>query len=349
MGVSADDALWELQWHSGQGKRVRRLLLTRRGLRRGVWALAVLGLILFVVVSLFPVALKGLFSSFTVEAARRENRARRLQTEELREQLGVQLAALAAATSRARRVAWSMGLPADRWRQPLPAAPASDADDEAVSTWIELASSGLGALEGLLQPATVRPPCDLVSLPLASPVAADRAVPLALFGWRVSPFTGKQMANHGITMACQLGEPILAPGTATVQFVGSPRERTDNEWSRYGMVLVLDHGGGVLSVYGHLRESALRRGQAVARGQKIGTVGQTGWTKVPALYYEVRWPIGGVSKPVDPALVGVGLRVEDLESRLADPLGGLPDDYALVEHLRGGAPVRATRRAGTGD
>jgi murein DD-endopeptidase MepM/ murein hydrolase activator NlpD len=103
----------------------------------------------------------------------------------------------------------------------------------------------------------------------------------------------------------------------------------------------------VLTVYGHLGETSLRRGQIVARGQRIGTVGRTGWTKVPALYYEVRWPLGGLSRPVDPALVTVGLRVEDLGSRLADPLAGLPDDFGLIEHLRGGEPPR-TRRPMTG-
>lgn len=340
MGVG-DDALWEVQWHSWKGRAVRRLVLTRRGLRRSVWALAVVVVIMVSLVSLFPVALKGLFSSFTVEAARRENRARQVQTAELQEQLARVLDVLAASVQRARRLAWATRAPDNMWRRALQPRPPVDGDDEALATWLEVVLSHLDALESSLDPARVSPPCGMRSLPLTSPLGPERAVPVALFGWRVSPFTGTQMANHGVVWASQLGEPVLAPGGGTVLYAGAPRETRANEWSKFGTIVVLDHGKGVHTVYGHLASTSVRRGQVVARGERLGFVGQTGWTKVPALYYEIRWPLGETSKPVDPALVSVNLRVEDLDGRLADPVGGLPDDYALIEHLGGVQPSRS--------
>ena len=54
--------------------------------------------------------------------------------------------------------------------------------------------------------------CPLSSLPIASPVDVARAVPVALFGWRVSPFTGKTMAQYGVTLAAPQGEPVAGAG-----------------------------------------------------------------------------------------------------------------------------------------
>ena len=86
------------------------------------------------------------------------------------------------------------------------------------------------------------------------------------------------------------------------------------------------------------------------RAQRLGSVGQTGWTRVPALYYEVRWPVDDGSRPIDPGLVTPTMPVEDLDTRLADPSGGLPGGFALVEHLVGGGerflppPPHSSRR-----
>ena len=169
--------------------------------------------------------------------------------------------------------------------------------------------------------------CPLSSLPIASPIDAARAVPVALFGWRVSPFTGKTMAQYGVTLAASQGEPVVAPGAGRVLFAGSVRERKANEWTRLGNLVVVDHGGGVMTIYAHLRDTLVKRGQVVARAQRLGSVGQTGWTRVPALYYEVRWPVDDGSKPIDPGLVTPTVPVEDLDARLADPTGGLPGGF----------------------
>jgi murein DD-endopeptidase MepM/ murein hydrolase activator NlpD len=151
------------------------------------------------------------------------------------------------------------------------------------------------------------------------------------------------MAQNGTTLAAPQGEPVLAAGAGKVLFAGSARERKANEWTRFGNIVVVDHGGKVVTVYAHLRDVLVRRGQAVTRAQRLGSVGQTGWTRVPALYYEVRWPLDERSRPIDPGLVTPTVPVEDLDARLADPTAGLPGGFAILDHLIGGRGERAPR------
>ncbi len=71
----------------------------------------------------------------------------------------------------------------------------------------------------------------------------------------------------------------------------------------------------------------------MTRGTRLGRVGMTGWTRVPALYYEVRWPRLAGGAPIDPALLCIALPLDDLDARVADPRAGLPDDFADLSHL----------------
>jgi murein DD-endopeptidase MepM/ murein hydrolase activator NlpD len=345
------DALWEIQWHPASGGRFRRLVLTRRGLRRAGVALALVLLVVLAIVAALPVGLRGFLTSFTVDAAQRENRALRLQGESQRERAHALAGRLHERMQRARRIAWVVGAEPQAWEVSCPAPPPRGAEDEVVVRWLGEQGARLDALGGVLSAPHDALRCPLSSLPIASPIDAARAVPVALFGWRVSPFTGKTMAQYGVTLAASQGEPVVAPGAGRVLFAGSVRERKANEWTRLGNLIVVDHGGDVLTIYAHLRDTLVKRGQAVARAQRLGSVGQTGWTRVPALYYEVRWPLDDGSKPIDPGLVTPAVPVEDLDARLADPTGGLPGGFALVQHLvgRGERPParRPTRPAPT--
>jgi septal ring factor EnvC (AmiA/AmiB activator) len=65
----------------------------------------------------------------------------------------------------------------------------------------------------------------------------------------------------------------------------------------YGLTVVVDHGGGVVSVYAHAGVLLVEPGQEVARGQDLGRVGDTGSLRGPYLYFELR--VAG--KPTDPA------------------------------------------------
>ncbi len=359
MGVKGD-ALWEVQWHPGGSGRIRRLVLTRRGLRRAVGALAVALVVVLAVVAALPLGLRGFLTSFTVEAAQRENRDLRAKGDALREEENRLAAALRGRVQRGRRVAWVLGVPSEVWRSPCTPPPRAGAGDTAVDRWLVEQGERLDVLGESLASPRVASPAPLAGLPLASPLDQERAVPTALFGWRLSPFTGKTAPHYGITLAASLGEPVRAPGAGRVLFAGSVRERQANEWTRFGNLIVVDHGGGVMTVFAHLRDVTVQRGQAVARGQRLGSVGQTGWTRVPALYYEVRWSLPGGASPIDPGLVTPMLPVEDLDARLADPTGGLPPGFARIDHLLGARSERTprarvpfqgpvTNRAGAGD
>ncbi len=109
------------------------------------------------------------------------------------------------------------------------------------------------------------------------------------FGERTSPFTGKKELHKGLDIVAPLGAPVVAPGDGTVTFAG--------EMDDGGFGVTLDHRGGMVTSYGHLRDVAVIRGQAVTRGQILGHVGESGQATGAHLHYETR--LGGV--PVNPA------------------------------------------------
>ena len=110
------------------------------------------------------------------------------------------------------------------------------------------------------------------------------------FGWRISPFTGKRDLHEGIDIAGDFGTPIAAPARASVVFAGSK--------GPLGNALILDHGHGVRTTYGHLRETLVRDGDQIERGQLIATIGNSGRSTGPHLHYaiEVR---GRLVDPLD--------------------------------------------------
>jgi murein DD-endopeptidase MepM/ murein hydrolase activator NlpD len=327
--------LWEVQWHSGSGGRVRRLVLTRRGGRVLVAVLGLIAVLVLGVVGILPIGVRGVLERITVRALRRENRVLRVEQATLRERGLVAADALHAQLHRARRLAWVVTVPEQEWQLGVPAdrpVPAVLNDD--LLAWLSDRSGELARFADELSPPTRELPCPLPALPTGPPLDMRRAVPVATYGWWTSPFTGKRDASHGVTLAAAAGEPVLAPGAGRVAWAGSVRERRANEWTRFGTLVILEHGGGVWTVFGHLRDVVVRRGQRVVRGERIATVGNSGWTRVPALYYEVRWPVDGASVPVDPALFNLVLPLSELDARLADPRGDLSGDWAKLEHLR---------------
>ncbi|MFH1018236.1 MAG: M23 family metallopeptidase [Pseudomonadota bacterium] len=108
------------------------------------------------------------------------------------------------------------------------------------------------------------------------------------FGYRVSPFTGMKQLHEGLDIAAPWGAKVLAPANGTVTFVG-----TDPS---YGKVVILNHGYGVVTRYGHNSEILVKLGQRVSRRDPVSLVGATGRTTGSHLHYEVR--VDGV--PVNP-------------------------------------------------
>ena len=108
------------------------------------------------------------------------------------------------------------------------------------------------------------------------------------FGYRTSPFTRNREFHRGIDIAGRVGTSILAPADGQVRFVGSQRS--------LGNAIVLEHGYGIETRYGHLAEVRVKAGQRVKRGETIGTMGSTGRSTGPHLHYQIE--VNGA--PVNP-------------------------------------------------
>jgi len=101
------------------------------------------------------------------------------------------------------------------------------------------------------------------------------------FGGRRNPFGGSGYEFHaGQDIEAEWGTPVIAGAKGNVSFVG---------WQNgYGQIVVIDHGGGLTTRYGHLSHIDVALNQVVTRGQFIGRVGSTGRSTGPHLHYEVR-------------------------------------------------------------
>ena len=108
------------------------------------------------------------------------------------------------------------------------------------------------------------------------------------YGTRISPFTGKRTPHKGIDIAAPTGTPILAPADGVVIFSGAK--------AGFGNFIMVAHGYGVVTRYGHNHQNLVQPGQKVARGEQIATVGATGRTTGPHLHYEV-WVNGNTKNP----------------------------------------------------
>jgi murein DD-endopeptidase MepM/ murein hydrolase activator NlpD len=100
------------------------------------------------------------------------------------------------------------------------------------------------------------------------------------FGVRLDPYSADRSMHQGLDIATPHGQPVVTPSDGTVVFNGTE--------GGYGKVLVVDHGYGVKTRYGHLAEVHVRLGERVVRGQKVAAVGNTGRSTGPHLHYEVR-------------------------------------------------------------
>ena len=110
------------------------------------------------------------------------------------------------------------------------------------------------------------------------------------FGRQVDPEFKTATLRTGIEIAAPAGTAVNAIAAGRVLFAG---------WFRgYGQMVILDHGSGDLSVSGYLDEIRVAAGDSVAAGQPIGSVGETGSSSGPGLYFEIRHD----GKAVDPQL-----------------------------------------------
>ncbi len=108
------------------------------------------------------------------------------------------------------------------------------------------------------------------------------------FGYRIHPIHKKREFHKGIDIANRPGTPVVATADGKVIYAG---------WVKgFGKFVLIQHGYGYTTAYGHLKNITVRKGQYVKRGQLIGTMGRTGLATGTHLHYEVRV----VNKPVNP-------------------------------------------------
>ncbi len=121
----------------------------------------------------------------------------------------------------------------------------------------------------------------LAAIPAIQPVKNENLKRMASgFGYRTDPFTKVRKMHEGMDFTANTGTPIFATGDGVIQ-------RADNTASGYGNHVVISHGFGYETLYGHLSKYNCRAGQRVKRGDVIGYVGSTGRSEGPHLHYEV--------------------------------------------------------------
>ena len=129
----------------------------------------------------------------------------------------------------------------------------------------------------------------LASTPAIRPVPNDVKTWLtSKFGYRTSPFTGRREFHKGYDISGRQGTPILATADGVVTFAGKK--------GLLGNAIVIDHGHGIITRYGHCEEFLKKRGDKVKRWEPIALMGNTGRSTGPHVHYEVH--LNGI--PVNP-------------------------------------------------
>lgn len=109
--------------------------------------------------------------------------------------------------------------------------------------------------------------------PISGPITSE-------FGWRTHPIFGTSRFHSGLDIGGDYGMPIYAAAGGTVIYAG---------WiSGYGNAVIIDHGGGVTTLYGHNDSLNVSEGESVAQGQVIAMCGSTGNSTGPHCHFEVR-------------------------------------------------------------
>ncbi len=133
---------------------------------------------------------------------------------------------------------------------------------------------------------------ELEHLPTIRPLARGRISDL--FGKRVDPFIRKVRHHNGIDISAPRGTDVYAPAAGVVE-LAKTRYRINRG---YGRVVIINHGRGIKTLYGHLWKVFVKAGQRVERWDVIGQVGDTGRATGPHLHYEV-WYKGRAIDPME--------------------------------------------------
>ncbi|MFC2089948.1 M23 family metallopeptidase [Bacteroidota bacterium] len=122
----------------------------------------------------------------------------------------------------------------------------------------------------------------LARKPLIQPISpADRYWLTSMYGYRSDPFNKGRKMHHGVDLAGQIGIEVHATGDGIVKVAELNRHG-------YGKEVIIDHGFGYTSRYAHLNDILVSEGDMIKRGQRIGTLGNSGRSTGPHLHYELR-------------------------------------------------------------
>ncbi len=121
----------------------------------------------------------------------------------------------------------------------------------------------------------------LASIPAIQPVSNKDLTRIASgFNYRIHPIYKIMHFHSGMDFTAPTGTEIYSTGDGTI-------EKADNEGNGYGIHVVINHGYGYQTLYGHMSRVKVKPGQKVKRGEVIGYVGNTGTSSGPHVHYEV--------------------------------------------------------------
>ena len=309
----------EFQFHPASRRgAVRSLGIGDRGEKVAI-ALAAVG----------ALALLSLWITVPMAAVRALRRERspsleRDVEEARRQQRDLELAA-AGSRDRAReeadllsRIAFLYGVEPRQWPRALApeAGTLSASDLDGLAAGLERTLGSLERARAILEAREAADPALPARTPARLPLVGELVEPATLFGPRVSPWTGAEEFFAGLDLAAPSGTAVVAPAAGTVVFAGRVAPSMRSNLSRFGNLVVLAHGAAGATLFGHLGKVEVRRGQRVRAGERLGTVGATGWAMSPVLHYEFWRNRGGGLAPTDP-------RFAILDRRLGFPAPSL--------------------------
>jgi murein DD-endopeptidase MepM/ murein hydrolase activator NlpD len=175
--------------------------------------------------------------------------------------------------------------------------------------------------------ATVPAPTPDLAILTTSPIPDQQS---SGYGWRDDPIRHTPRFHSGTDFRADPGTPVLAAGSGVVVFAGRQ--------GGYGNCIYVDHGGGVVTLYAHLRRIETAKDAKIAAGERIGQVGSTGRTTGPHLHFEVRLD----GRPVDPV---TAMTVASIERD--SPAAGRFAAFALSPELQAKSRDRSDQHRAT--
>ncbi len=110
------------------------------------------------------------------------------------------------------------------------------------------------------------------------------------FGWRKHPIKGSREFHAGIDLRAKNRKPVWTTADGVVEYAGYHKR------SGYGNLVIVDHGFGFKTYYGHLKKVTVRMGDTLIKGDLVGISGNSGMSTAPHLHYEIRF----LTRPLNP-------------------------------------------------